>query len=98
MQSTLIKKSKKNIYRLMNKFGVFVFQESVDPALREKSAPTTTESPKPPRAPATPPSDTDSTTNSSVPAWANDGSGFLSPSATPALKEVMDMMEGVSSG
>ncbi|XP_027010595.1 v-myb avian myeloblastosis viral oncogene homolog-like 2b isoform X2 [Tachysurus fulvidraco] len=71
-----------------------VMQESVDSALRVNSAPSTTTSPKPPKAPATPPSDTESTTNSSGPAWANDSSGFLSPSATPALKEVMDMMEG----
>ncbi|XP_017305825.1 v-myb avian myeloblastosis viral oncogene homolog-like 2b [Ictalurus punctatus] len=72
-----------------------VTQESVD-SVPPKSAPANTASPKPPRAPATPPSDTESTTNSnsSVPAWVNDGSGFLSPSATPALKEVMDMMDG----
>ncbi|KAK2821596.1 hypothetical protein Q7C36_020939 [Tachysurus vachellii] len=71
-----------------------VTQESVDFALCVNSAPSTTTSPKPPKAPATPPSDTESTTNSSCPAWGNDSSGFLSPSATPVLKEVMDMMEG----
>ncbi|KAI5093324.1 myb-related protein B, partial [Silurus meridionalis] len=68
-------------------FFVLVLQEPVDLEPR-KSSPTKT-----PRAPATPPSDTESSTNSSVPAWVNDGSGFLSPSATPALKEVMDMMD-----
>ncbi|KAF5906132.1 myb-related protein B, partial [Clarias magur] len=70
-----------------------VTQESVGSVPR-KSSPANTASPRPSQAPATPPSDAESATSSSVPAWVADGSGFLSPSATPALKEVMDMMDG----
>uniref|UniRef100_A0AAY4EIV6 Uncharacterized protein n=1 Tax=Denticeps clupeoides TaxID=299321 RepID=A0AAY4EIV6_9TELE len=46
------------------------------------------------RGRVTPKSEPDSAAESSTSSWVPDGSGFLSPSTAPALKEVMEMMEG----
>uniref|UniRef100_A0A8B9LKE1 V-myb avian myeloblastosis viral oncogene homolog-like 2b n=1 Tax=Astyanax mexicanus TaxID=7994 RepID=A0A8B9LKE1_ASTMX len=58
------------------------------------SAPVSSATPKRPRAPATPKSESDNGAALSISGWEADGSGFLSPSAAPTLKEVMDMMDG----
>lgn len=58
------------------------------------SAPHRTASPKTPKAPATPKSEAG---DSNVSTWVMDSSGFLSPSGAPTLKEVMELMDGVSS-
>uniref|UniRef100_A0A672MLY2 V-myb avian myeloblastosis viral oncogene homolog-like 2b n=1 Tax=Sinocyclocheilus grahami TaxID=75366 RepID=A0A672MLY2_SINGR len=55
------------------------------------SAPQKTASPKTPKAPATPKSEAG---DSTVSTWVMDRSGFLSPSAAPTLKEVMELMDG----
>ncbi|XP_016088374.1 myb-related protein B [Sinocyclocheilus grahami] len=73
-----------------------VSEESVqrqDPDAHEKvtSAPQKTASPKTPKAPATPKSEAG---DSTVSTWVMDRSGFLSPSAAPTLKEVMELMDG----
>ncbi|XP_072522188.1 v-myb avian myeloblastosis viral oncogene homolog-like 2b [Salminus brasiliensis] len=67
----------------------------VDPELpKAEAAPVSSATPKRPRAPVTPKSEPDSAGNSSASAWEADGSGFLSPSAAPTLKEVMELMDG----
>ncbi|XP_062842774.1 v-myb avian myeloblastosis viral oncogene homolog-like 2b isoform X2 [Trichomycterus rosablanca] len=70
--------------------------ESQEPAESEPKKAETTESPSPTatKTPTTPTNEPESGANTSVPAWVNDGSGFLSPSAAPTLKEVMELMEG----
>ncbi|XP_066526377.1 v-myb avian myeloblastosis viral oncogene homolog-like 2b [Hoplias malabaricus] len=66
-------------------------QESFEAAPQKtETPPVSSASPKCPRAPETPKSETDSGGNS---AWVVDSSGFLSPSAAPALKEVMELMD-----
>ncbi len=67
-----------------------------DPDAHEKVTTTShkTASPKTPKAPVTPKSEAG---DSSVSTWVMDSSGFLSPSAAPTLKEVMELMDGVSS-
>ncbi|XP_017572042.1 v-myb avian myeloblastosis viral oncogene homolog-like 2b [Pygocentrus nattereri] len=73
-----------------------VTQESFDPAPQKaEAAPVSSATPKHPRAPATPKSEADSGGNS---AWVVDSSGFLSPSAAPTLKEVMELMDGELEG
>lgn len=64
-----------------------------DPEAHEKAttAPQKTASPKTPKAPTTPKSEAG---DSSVSTWVMDSSGFLSPSAVPTLKEVMELMDG----
>uniref|UniRef100_A0A673J789 V-myb avian myeloblastosis viral oncogene homolog-like 2b n=1 Tax=Sinocyclocheilus rhinocerous TaxID=307959 RepID=A0A673J789_9TELE len=66
---------------------------SKDPDAHEKvtSAPHKTASPKTPKAPVTPKSEAG---DSNVSTWVMDRSGFLSPSAAPTLKEVMELMDG----
>ncbi|XP_051528249.1 myb-related protein B-like isoform X2 [Myxocyprinus asiaticus] len=65
-----------------------------DPDAPEKaSAIPKTASPKTPKAPATPKSESDGG-DSNVSTWVMDSSGFLSPSAAPTLKEVMELMDG----
>uniref|UniRef100_A0A9J7YB32 V-myb avian myeloblastosis viral oncogene homolog-like 2b n=1 Tax=Cyprinus carpio carpio TaxID=630221 RepID=A0A9J7YB32_CYPCA len=54
-------------------------------------APHKTASPKTPKAPASPKSEGG---DSNVSTWVMDSSGFLSPSAAPTLKEVMELMDG----
>lgn len=68
---------------------------SQDPEAHEKvtTAPQKTASPKTPKAPTTPKSEGG---DSNVSTWVMDSSGFLSPSAAPTLKEVMELMDGVS--
>lgn len=69
-----------------------------DPDVHENAstAPTKTASPKTPKAPTTPVSEADSSGDPNVSTWVMDSSGFLSPSAAPTLKEVMELMDGVS--
>lgn len=64
-----------------------------DPEAQEKvsTAPQKTASPKTPKAPTTPKSEGG---DSNVSTWVMDSSGFLSPSAAPTLKEVMELMDG----
>ncbi|KTF91929.1 hypothetical protein cypCar_00033988 [Cyprinus carpio] len=64
-----------------------------DPDAHEKvtPAPHKTASPKTPKAPASPKSEGG---DSNVSTWVMDSSGFLSPSAAPTLKEVMELMDG----
>uniref|UniRef100_A0A8C0YGM0 V-myb avian myeloblastosis viral oncogene homolog-like 2b n=1 Tax=Cyprinus carpio carpio TaxID=630221 RepID=A0A8C0YGM0_CYPCA len=64
-----------------------------DPDAQEKvtTAPHRTASPKTPKAPASPKSEAG---DSNVSTWVMDRSGFLSPSAAPMLKEVMELMDG----
>lgn len=45
-------------------------------------------------SPTTPTSEAESGGSSNGSAWVNDSSGFLSPSTAPALKEVMELMDG----
>lgn len=67
-----------------------------DPDVHEKAstASTKTASPKTPKAPTTPVSEADASGDPNVSTWVMDSSGFLSPSAAPMLKEVMELMDG----
>ncbi|XP_030634390.1 v-myb avian myeloblastosis viral oncogene homolog-like 2b [Chanos chanos] len=68
-------------------------QETVNPATQDVAVPKTA-SPQNPRVPVTPKSERDGGGDSSTGTWVVDSSGFLSPSATPVLKEVMELMDG----
>uniref|UniRef100_A0A8C1RX64 V-myb avian myeloblastosis viral oncogene homolog-like 2b n=1 Tax=Cyprinus carpio TaxID=7962 RepID=A0A8C1RX64_CYPCA len=70
-----------------------LLQALSDPDAHEKvtPAPHKTASPKTPKAPASPKSEGG---DSNVSTWVMDSSGFLSPSAAPTLKEVMELMDG----
>ncbi|XP_056324669.1 v-myb avian myeloblastosis viral oncogene homolog-like 2b [Danio aesculapii] len=64
-----------------------------DPDAHEKvtAPPHKTSSPKTPKASTSPKSEGG---DSNVSTWVMDSSGFLSPSAAPTLKEVMELMDG----
>ncbi|XP_063071833.1 v-myb avian myeloblastosis viral oncogene homolog-like 2b [Engraulis encrasicolus] len=66
------------------------------PAIEVTSPKPESSSPSPPcrRGVQTPKRELDSGGESSTCSWVVDSSGFLSPSSGPALKEVMEMMEG----
>ncbi|XP_051532537.1 v-myb avian myeloblastosis viral oncogene homolog-like 2b isoform X2 [Myxocyprinus asiaticus] len=69
-------------------------QQDSDAHEKATSAPHKTASPKTPKTPATPKSELESGGDSNVSTWVMDSSGFLSPSAAPTLKEVMELMDG----
>lgn len=69
-------------------------QQDSDAHEKGNTASTKTASPKTPKAPTTPKSEADHSGDSNVSTWIMDSSGFLSPSAAPTLKEVMELMDG----